>query len=144
MRITCEVDYGYKISLSLVHGKKLRTIEEAEKVENRAVGRKYDVSKSYICDWCKKQNETYRVGHFAARKRGNRNLKKGYAITWTICQEATGERVLMASSGDRHGVATANHAWHPHAVLASTYMRLTVVTTYMQIDVFLEANLYFR
>ena len=24
------------------------------------------------------------VGHFAARKGGIRNLKKGYAITWTI------------------------------------------------------------
>ena len=83
--------------------------------------------------------------HFVARKRGIRNLKKGYANTWTIrqygctitsgemcqmkalavskelgitgfkgtlhlCQEAPGERVPTASSGDQRGVATANHA----------------------------------
>ena len=61
MRIMCYVDYGYKISLSLVHGKrKLRIIEEAENIENRAAGRKYDVSESCIHDWRKKQNATYR------------------------------------------------------------------------------------
>ena len=36
----------------------LRIIEEAENVGNRAVGRKYDVSKSCIRDWRKKQNVT--------------------------------------------------------------------------------------
>ena len=40
--------------------KKLRIIEEAENIGNRAVGRKYDVSKSYIRDWHKKQIVTYR------------------------------------------------------------------------------------
>ena len=39
---------------------KLRIIEEAENVGNRAVGRKYDVSESCIRDWRKKQNTTYR------------------------------------------------------------------------------------
>ena len=39
----------------------LRIIDEAENSENRAEGRKYDVSESCICDWCKKkQNATYR------------------------------------------------------------------------------------
>ena len=39
---------------------KLRIIEEAENVGNRAAGRKYDVSESCIRDWRKKQNVTYR------------------------------------------------------------------------------------
>ena len=39
---------------------KLRIIEEAENIGNRAAGRKYDVSKSYIRDWRKKQIVTYR------------------------------------------------------------------------------------
>ena len=39
---------------------KLRIIVEAENIGNRAEGRKYDVSESCICDWSKKQNETYR------------------------------------------------------------------------------------
>ena len=38
----------------------LRIIEEAENIENRAEGRTYDVSKSWIRDWCKKQSATYR------------------------------------------------------------------------------------
>ena len=68
---------------------KLRIIDEAENIENRAAGRKYDVSKSCIRDWRKKtkrdlQRRIVIVGHFAARKRGIRNLKKGYAITWII------------------------------------------------------------
>ena len=37
---------------------KLRIIEEAENIGNRAEGRKYDVSESCIRDWCKKQNVT--------------------------------------------------------------------------------------
>ena len=39
---------------------KLRIIEEAENVGNRAAGRKYDVSESCIRDWHKKQNATYK------------------------------------------------------------------------------------
>ena len=39
---------------------KLRIIEEAENIGNRAAGRKYDVSGSCIRDWHKKQNTTYR------------------------------------------------------------------------------------
>ena len=37
---------------------KLRIIEETENVGNRAARRKYDVSKSCIRDWRKKQNAT--------------------------------------------------------------------------------------
>ena len=39
---------------------KLRIIEEAENIGNRAAGRKYDVSESCIRDWRKKQIATYR------------------------------------------------------------------------------------
>ena len=39
---------------------KLRIIEEAENIGNRATGRKYDVRESYIRDWRKKQIATYR------------------------------------------------------------------------------------
>ena len=48
--------------LSLFTAKeKLRIIEEPENIGNRAAGKKeYDVSESCICDWCKKQNATYR------------------------------------------------------------------------------------
>ena len=67
------------------------SIEEAENVGNRVAGRKYDVSKSCIRDWRKKTKRDLQrrivgliVGHFAARKRGIRNLKKGCAITWAI------------------------------------------------------------
>ena len=68
---------------------KLRIIEETENIENHAEGRKYDVSESCIRDWRKKtkrdlQRRIVIVGHFAARKRSNWNLKKGYAITGTI------------------------------------------------------------
>ena len=49
----------------------------------------------------------------------------------------------LASSREWRGVATANDAQHPHTALASTCIRLTVATTYVQIDVFLQANLYF-
>ena len=70
---------------------KLRIIDEAENVGNRVAGRKYDVSESCNRDWrkiskCDLQRRIVGliVGHFAVRKRGIRNLKKGYAITWTI------------------------------------------------------------
>ena len=39
---------------------KLRITEEAENIGNRAAGRKYEVGESYIRDWHKKQNVTYR------------------------------------------------------------------------------------
>ena len=39
---------------------KLGIIEEAENSGNHAAGRKYDVRESYIRDWHKKQNATYR------------------------------------------------------------------------------------
>ena len=39
---------------------KIKIIEEAENIGNRAAGRKYDVRESYIRDWRKKQNATYR------------------------------------------------------------------------------------
>ena len=70
---------------------KLRIIEEAENVGNRVAGRKYYVSESCIRDWHKKTKRDLQrrivgliVGHFAARKQGIRNFKKGYVITWTI------------------------------------------------------------
>ena len=34
----------------------------------------------------------------------------GFKGTLHLCQEAPGERVPTASSGDWHGMATANHA----------------------------------
>ena len=34
----------------------------------------------------------------------------GFKATLCLCQEAAGKRVPTASSGDWHGVATANHA----------------------------------
>ena len=49
---------------------KLRIIEEAEDIENRAEGRTYDVSKSCIRDWCKKQSATY-------KKNSNRRAFRG-------------------------------------------------------------------
>ena len=70
---------------------KLRIIEEAENVGNCVAGRKYDVSESCIRDWRKKTKRDLQrrivgliVRHFTDRKRGIRNLKKGYAIMWTI------------------------------------------------------------
>ena len=49
----------------------------------------------------------------------------------------------LASSGEWRGVAMANDAEHLHTALASTCVRLTVATTYVQINEFLQANLYF-
>ena len=45
---------------SFMANEKLRIIEEAENIGNRAAGRKYDVRESYIRDWHKKQIATYR------------------------------------------------------------------------------------
>ena len=56
------------------------------------------------------------------------------------CRQAVAD---LASSGEWRGVATANDAQHPHTALASTCVRLTVATAYLQIDAFLQANLYF-
>ena len=67
----------------------------------------------------------------------------GFTATLHIFQEAPGERVPMASCGDRHGVAMANDAQHPHTALASTCVRFTVATAYERINMFLQANLYF-
>ena len=70
---------------------KLRIIVEAENVGNHAAGRKCDVSESCIRDWRKKTKRDLQrrivgliVGHFPARKRGIRSLRKDYAITWMI------------------------------------------------------------
>ena len=49
----------------------------------------------------------------------------------------------LASSGEWSGVTMANDAQHQHTAMASTCVRLTVATTYVQIEVFLQANLYF-
>ena len=86
---------------------KLRIIEEAENIGNRAAGRKYDVRESYIRDWCKKKTNCdlqrrivgLIVGHFAERKRGIMSLKKkrlcnymddkrqyGYTVTSEMCK----------------------------------------------------------
>ena len=67
----------------------------------------------------------------------------GFKGTLHLCQEAPGKRVPTASSGYQRGVATVNHAQHPQIALASTCVRLTVVTMYVEIDAFLQANLYF-
>ena len=34
----------------------------------------------------------------------------GFKATLSLCQEVASKWMLMANSGDRHGVATANHA----------------------------------
>ena len=82
-----------------------------------------------------------------ARKRGIRSLKKMHhgfqSYTASVSSSCRRAGADLASSGDRRGIATANHAQHPQAKLPSTCVRLTVATTYMQIDVFLQANLYF-
>ena len=49
----------------------------------------------------------------------------------------------LASNEEWRGMATVNDAQHPHTMLASTCVRLTVATRYMQIDAFLQADLYF-
>ena len=56
------------------------------------------------------------------------------------CRQAV---VDLASSGEWRGMAMASDAQYPHTALASTCVRLTVATMYVQIDAFLEANLYF-
>ena len=56
------------------------------------------------------------------------------------CRQAGAD---LASSGEWRGVLMANDAQHPHTALASTCVRLTVATTYVQIDAFFQANLYF-
>ena len=63
----------------------------------------------------------------------------GFKAILRLCQVAAD----LASSGEWRGVATDNDAQHLHTVLASTCMRLTVATMYVQIDAFLQANLYF-
>ena len=63
-----------------------------------------------------------------------------YASVSSSCRQAGAD---LANSGEWRGMATANDALHPHTVLASTCVRLTVATMYVQIDTFLQANLYF-
>ena len=63
----------------------------------------------------------------------------GFKAILRLCQVAAD----LASSGEWHGTATANDVQHPHTALASTCMRLTVATTYVQINAFFQANLYF-
>ena len=64
----------------------------------------------------------------------------GFKATLRLCQVAGAD---LSSSGDQRGMALAYQAYHPHTTMASTCMRLTVVTMYVKIDVFLQANLYF-
>ena len=55
------------------------------------------------------------------------------------CRQAGAD---LASSGEWHGVETANGAQHPLTALASTCVRLTVATTYVQIGAFFK-QIYF-
>ena len=65
----------------------------------------------------------------------------GFKAILHLCQVAAGKRLsTWLVSGN--GAATANDAQHPHTALASTCMRLTVATTYVQIEAFLQENLY--
>ena len=82
---------------------KLRIIDEEENIQNRAARRKYDVSESCIRDWHKKtkcdlQRRIVIVGHFVARKRGIRNLKKGYATTWIIKDNTDAQLVVKCAN----------------------------------------------
>ena len=70
---------------------KLRIIEEQKTLET--VQREESMMWAKVVFMTSKKKHTHTqnlerriviVGHFAARKRGIRNLKKGYAITWTI------------------------------------------------------------
>ena len=129
---------------------KLRIIEEAENVGNRAAGRKYDVSEGCILDWRKKKRLTEKNSRpnrwaFHGQKARHPELEKslcdyvedkrqygctvtsemcqlkalavtkelgitGFKATLHLCQEVAGERVPTASSRDRCGMATVNHA----------------------------------
>ena len=55
------------------------------------------------------------------------------------CRQAGAD---SASSREWCGLATANDAQHPHTALASTCVTLTIATTYVQRDAFLQANLF--
>ena len=67
-------------------------------------------------------------------------LKLYTASVSSSCRKAGAD---LASSGEWRGVATASIAQHPHTALASTCVRLTVASTFVQSDVFFQANLYF-
>ena len=67
---------------------KLRIIEEAENIGNRAAGRKYDVRESYIRDWRKnklrltEKNSRPNRRTFCGKKAWHHELEtKDYAIT---------------------------------------------------------------
>ena len=51
------------------------------------------------------------------------------------CRQAGAD---LASSGEWHGMATANDAQHPQTALASTCVRLTVATMYVQMTRFFK------
>ena len=51
------------------------------------------------------------------------------------CRQAGAD---LASSGEWRSMAMANDAQHPHTVLASTSVRLTVATMYMQMTCFFK------
>ena len=62
--VKCESRVKYTMATrpryrSFTEKEKLRIIEEAENIENRAAGRKYDVSESCFSDWRKKLNATW-------------------------------------------------------------------------------------
>ena len=63
--VKCESHVKYTMATrsrdhSFMAREKLWIIEEAENIENRAAGRKYDVSEICIPDWHRKQNVTNR------------------------------------------------------------------------------------
>ena len=66
----------------------------------------------------------------------------GFKAILHLYQVAAGKRVQtwLVAGND---AATATDAQYPHTTLPSTCVRLTVATTYVQIDAFLQANLYF-
>ena len=78
---------------------KLRIIDEAEHIENRAAEISMMWAKVVFETGAKKKTRKLQgriviVEHFAARKRGIRNLKKGYAIAWMI-EDNTDAQLLV-------------------------------------------------
>ena len=118
---------------------KLRITEVAENIGNSVTGRKYDVSESCIRDWRRKTKQDLDTFHgqkarhpeLQKRLRDYMDDKRqcGCAATSEMCQlkalavtkelGITGFKVTLrlcqvvgadlSSSGDWHGVATANH-----------------------------------
>ena len=72
-------------------------------------------------------------------------MHPGFKAILHLCQVAAGKRVptwLVAGNGAVWQWPTMQQ--HLHTALASTCMRLTVATMYVQMDVFLQAKLYFH